>query len=844
MKIQSLNGNWQFRQHGTEEWLPAVVPGCVHTDLLALGRIHDPFVGTNERDVQWIGAEDWEYVKEFDADEALFNSDRVQLICQGLDTIADVSFNGQPLGHADNMFRTFEWEVKALLKPGQNRLPILFHSPVKYIQEKQRQRPLPAGVNVGSVFIRKVQSHFGWDWGPTLPSCGIWQDIFLQGQSLACLKEIHLTQHHSAQQVTLGMDCHLSRWNSSPITLAVTLRHPDGQITQTSTAVNKDSVAIILPIESPQLWWPNGLGDQPLYHLEIRLLQGEALLDSRNYQIGLRKLELRQEPDAWGKTFTFVINDVPIFAKGADWIPADSFITRLTHSPLEHLLQSCVQANMNMLRVWGGGFYESEDFYDLCDQYGILIWQDCGFACAAYPLDTPEFLENVKAEISENIRRLRHRASLALWCGNNEIESMWRLWQNRRDLTRAYEHFFHHTLPDLVSAIDPDHPYWPSSPSSNQFRVHTNGDALGDTHLWHVWHGLRPFTYFRKRFTRFCSEFGLESLPSLPTIASFAKPDEYSLKSDVFLHHQRSAGGNDKMLYYLTSRFRIPANFADMVYLTQIDQAECMRTGVEHWRRNRPRCSGALYWQLNDCWPVSSWASIDYFGRWKALQYAARRFYAPLSLSLEENGTRVTVHVANDRQTEFCGEIRYSLQTFSGEEIASGNQIIKVQKNLSSSFDLPAFKQELHKYSKKSLVLVVSLFRGSEKIDTQIHLFAPEKFIHLPDPELTLDTRLENDTLVITLTAKKLARFVEVSLTGSEGVFSDNFFDLPASASKEITCPLPPHWTLAQAQAALHVHSLADVQAQGSLFTDLLEHYRTGLTWISLKTRVMFTFTE
>jgi beta-mannosidase len=844
MVVQSLTDKWRFRQQGTDEWLPATVPGCVHTDLLAIGKIPDPFIGKNELDVKWVAAKDWEYSRVFTLDGPILSADRVFLVCKGIDTIADVILNGNLIGHTENMFRTYQWDVKSSLFPGKNLISILFYSPMKFIQSKQAERPLPKGVNEGSASIRKVQSHFGWDWGPTLPTVGIWQEIFLEGQSTARIEEIRFSQFHTADQVRLTINSTIEQWIKEALTLDVSIHTPDGKLINRQISIHGAENALQMDIQSPQLWWPNGLGKQPLYKVEIKLRNSANVLDSREYQIGLHKIELRQEADAWGKTFTFVVNDVPIFAKGADWIPADSFITRLTHSQLEHLISSCAQANMNMLRVWGGGFYESEDFYDLCDRYGILVWQDCGFACAPYPLDEPDFVANVNSEIRENIRRLRHHASLALWCGNNEIEMMWALWKKEKSLTQAYEQYFHHTLPQLVKEEDPDHAYWPSSPSSNKFRVHTNSDAIGDTHLWHVWHGLEPFTYFRSRFTRFCSEFGLESLPAMPTIASFAKPEDYSLKSAVFLHHQRSAGGNDKMLYYLTTRFRIPRDFADMVYLTQIMQAECVRIAVEHWRRNRPGCSGALYWQLNDCWPVSSWSSIDYYGRWKALQYFARRFNAPLALSIEENGTHVVLHIVNDTQQIFTGMVFYSLETFTGKVLRSGSQAITVPINSNTVFELPVLESEIKRSGRKKVALVVELLRNDEKLSTQVLLFAPEKLIQLPNPDLVVTPRIEGDAVIFSVSARNLARYVEVGLTGADVEFSDNFFDLPAGNTAEILCPIPEGWTLDRVKNSLTCRSVFDVAPAGNLFSDQLEHIRTSLTWVSIQTRVLFKFME
>ncbi len=509
MVKQTLIGAWQFRQAGAGTWLPASVPGAVHTDLMAAGRIPDPFVGENELQVKWVADQNWEYRREFEASAALLAEERVFLVCDGLDTLAEVSLNGQLLGRTDNMFRQYRWEVKKLLQaPGKNTLLVVFSSPLAYIKARQAARPLPTIMNGGMAHLRKVQSHFGWDWGPTLPTCGIWREITLEGCSTARLEDVHVRQVHADSSVGLSITASLDQWVTGDLSLALTLTAPDGSVSRAAPPFDHNQAKVDLIIQDPQLWWPNGLGSQPLYKVEVSLLPsvqaglGQAQpLDRRAYQVGLRTLELRNNPDEWGQSFTFVVNGLPIFAKGANWIPADSFVTRFSDASLEHLIRSAAAANMNMLRVWGGGYYEDERFYDLCDRYGILVWQDFLFACAPYPLDEPAFLENVRGEVIENVRRLRHRACLALWCGNNEIELMWRMWNRTKNagLTAACEQFFHHLLPDWVRTEDPDHACWPSSPSSGDFMQNPNGDSRGDTHLWQVWHGL-AFQLFPQAF--------------------------------------------------------------------------------------------------------------------------------------------------------------------------------------------------------------------------------------------------------------------------------------------------------------------------------------------------------
>jgi beta-mannosidase len=846
MLTQSLSGKWQMQEVNTKEWLPAHVPGGTYTDLIAAGKIPDPFQGENEKLVQWVADRDWEYCRDFQVADDLLREDRVELVCNGLDTLAEVVLNGQLLGLTDNMFRTYCWDVKDHLSPGGNTLSIIFRSPVGYIKTRQRARKLPGIMNDGMAHVRKVQSHFGWDWGPRLPTSGIWREIELRGSSTARFDDVHLRQVHADGQVTLTVAAEIEQWRTGTLMVQLKLTGPDGTVQQVATTVAEHgseehlSVTLTLPVDSPRLWWPNGLGEQPLYQAVVVLTEDDCLLDRRTFQIGLRQLELCREPDPWGETFTFVVNGVPVFAKGADWIPADSFPTRLTLERYERWIRDSAAANMNMLRVWGGGYYEDESFYDLCDRYGVLVWQDFMFACAPYPFDEPAFLENVRLEVEEAVRRVRHRACLALWCGNNEIEMMWSIWKHHKSLTKACDNFFYHQLPAWVAELDPDHDYWPSSPSSGTFMDKTNSDSHGDTHLWQAWHGLKPFKFYRRRLTRFASEFGMQAIPTPETIASFCAPEDARLDSKVMLHHQRCAGGNDKMLYYLAERFRLPRDFTDLAYLTQIQQAEAMRIGVEHWRRNRPRCSGALYWQLNDCWPVISWASVDYAGSWKALQYAARRFYAPLALSLQDEGSQVGVFVANDNPQPWQGSLQWTLELLTGEKVETGSIDVAAKPLIATCLQEFDFAPALKAHGRQNLVFTVSLCDGEQRVAWQVATFAPEKEMRLPDPELHWSLERTSDQLVITLTSRSLARFVWLQLEGAPVVFSDNFFDLPAGWTAEVSCPLPEGWTTEHAQAALRVRSLADVVPATSLLSDQLRRLSIALKPLNLLAWIFF----
>jgi beta-mannosidase len=872
MHAQSLIDKWQFRERGTEEWLPAWVPGCVQTDLMALGRIPNPFAADNELHVQWMAERDWEYRLTFQAAPELLEEEQIFLVCDGLDTLADVTLNGQPLGHAENQFRRYRWDVRLLLSEGENELHILFPSPLAYIRGRLEEHPLQNPIHSipGGPYLRKAPCQFGWDWGPQLPPIGIWKDVHLEGYTLARLDDVHLRQQHAGERVTVSAGVTVERWQEADLIAALRLIAPDGQVQEAATKLAGDETTGTLTIDvaDPRLWWPNGYGGQPLYEVDVTLLRDGSVHDRRAFQIGLRTLELRQEEDEFGASFAFVVNDVPIFAKGANWIPADSFPTRISDDHLAHLIRSAAQANMNMLRVWGGGLYEEERFYDLCDRYGILVWQDFCFSCSIYPDDEP-FIENVRVEAVENVRRLRHRASLALWCGNNEMEMGWVAWgweniANSQRFMDAYDRMFHHLLPEICAAEDSDTPYWPSSPSSNTPFLNPNGTRAGDTHDWEVWHGDKPFKAYRQHNSRFVSEFGFQSLPCMATIRTFAEEADWNMTSYIMEHHQRNRAGNSKIITYLTDHFRMPKDFASLVYLTQVLQAEAVRTGVEFWRRNRRCTGGTLYWQLNDCWPVASWSSLDYFGGWKALHYAARRFYAPVLLSAEEGkplemqsdlnlASRVrvrwsaetpdgaslgegvqfvgwetvqqflsggkpppemwypeaTLFLTSDLTGEWQGIVRWSLETLEGEVLRSGEEAVAAPALGSVQVCTLDFSGQVTVENRRQVVLVYELWHGDERVSVGLMPFIPTKHLALADPELTTTVTARDGDFEIAISARKAARFVWLELEVTDAIFSDNYFDLPAGRTVTVKLLATKGWTAKHVREMLHVRSLA-----------------------------------
>ncbi len=822
MHVQPLIGDWHFRQANTDDWMTAIVPGGVHPDLIANHRIPDPFVGDNEKRVQWVAESDWEYRYNFSCSGEILSEEKIYLVCDGLDTLATVVLNGRELGRTDNMFRRYEWEVKPYLITGDgNELIITFTSPVKYTAEKQAVRFLPGVPQAipGGPHLRKAPCQFGWDWGPQLPPIGIWKDIRLEGRSEARLHEVHLQQDHTSGKVSVEARVTVEHWGNLPLKAIIRIDTPDGETFEKETTFEEShEVLLKVPIPKPLLWWPNGYGNQPLYKIEVSLIctdpSKEGQLDQRRYQLGLRTIELRQQEDQWGRSFAFVVNGVQIFAKGSNWIPADSFPTRITYKYLESLISAAAETHQNMLRVWGGGFYEDERFYDLCDRYGILVWQEFIFSCSIYPLDNPDFLENIHEEAVQNIHRLRHRASLALWCGNNEMEWGWVDWnwnrQELQDLKTAYDQFFHHTLPAWCRAEDPDHSYWPSSPSSNTPFKDPNGQRQGDAHYWDVWHKRQPFSSYREQYPRFMSEFGFQALPPLATIRTYATNADWNMTSYIMEQHQKNASGNSLMVGQMLDTFRLPKDFDALVYLSMALQAEGIRYGVEHWRRNPDRVAGTLYWQLNDCWPVASWSSLDYFGRWKALHYAAKRFYAPVMLSIEDKPPEQAVFVSNDTLKPWEGLVKWSLETLDGDVLAVGEAEVKAASQTAIQVCKVDFSSLITDDNIRSLVFIAELWQEDKHISRQTAGFAPIKHQSLADPLITAHLREDNGQLVIELTAKSLALLVELSLAETDVVFTDNYFNLPVGRTARISCAMPAGWTLNQAQKELRVHSVYD----------------------------------
>lgn len=781
MNILTLNKKWDFRKSTNHEWLEGNVPGSLLSDLYRLNMIEDPYYRNNEEKLTEVFDEDYVYRKTFTVSEVNLNKNEAILQFEGIDTISTITINGCCIGYTSNMHRTYEFKVKKYLQLGTNELVVKLQSPKKYIYEKQKQLPLegiPMAIP-GYTHLRKGHYMFGWDWGPKLPDCGIWRNVTLSFVSDARWLDIHVKQLHERDGVRLSTDLIIENPSEEHVYAVIKLITPDGKhLKQRKLIKHTDSLDFY--IEEPKLWWPNGYGEQPLYHIQCSLENVNHIeLDKKTISIGLRQLSVDTSPDQWGDKFAFCINGIEIFAMGADYIPEDNIISWSNNDRTEKLIQDCVKANFNMIRVWGGGIYPDNHFYELCDQYGLIVWQDLMFACGVYDLENSDFVSNCLLEIQDNIKRIRNHACIGLLCGNNEIEMFFddgRIQKTKRN-EENYTRFFEEQIPQVLDEITHEIFYWPSSPSSGGDFFETNGENYGDGHFWDVWHGNEPFKTYRNTFFRFMSEFGFQSLPNLKTIESFTETGDRNLFSYIMEGHQKNPDGNAKILMYLGNNFQYPKDFSSLVYTSQILQAEAMRFGVEHWRRNRGRCMGALYWQLNDCWPTSSWSSVDYHGRWKALHYAAKKFYAPILLSAKDDGTTIELHISNETLQDWNGEVTWYLMKQNGEIIQEDRLMVKANKLSSARLVTKNF--HLTPEEIKDVFLYYKLEQNEYKISGGAVLFIPDKHFNYNSPKLTIACNENEKSYIVKVQSQSFARFVELKLTGVDAIFSDNYFDLP-----------------------------------------------------------------
>lgn len=826
MERKQLTEGWRLRCLADgpvcREWQEASVPGSVYTDLKRSGRIPDPYWKDNEDAICRLMEDDYEYQCVFTEAGAGDCSD-VYLKFDGLDTVAEIYLNGQLLGKPCNMHREWEYSVKDLLADGENDLRVIFRSPLKYIASAYKTYGNIGNDDTyeGFMHLRKAHYMFGWDWGAHLPDAGIFRPVWLCREYGGRIDSVYIRQHHeeglcrlefeadyklaAVQDVTgtgsaaagaaqggasAGSEAAGAAPDSGELCgpaaprLEVTVTAPDG--TQTTAALLDGRGELV--IEQPRLWWVNGLGGQPLYTVTAKLWRGGELVDCWERRIGLRTMTMKIEKDAYGESFAHEINGVAFFAMGGDYIPEEHLLGQRSRERTRQLLMDCKAANFNVIRVWGGGFYPDDWFFDLCDELGLAVWEDFMFACSVYEL-TEEFEANIRQEFIDNIKRLRHHPSLALWCGNNEMEMFVdeRCWVTKPTEVRDYLLMYERIIPEVLKKYDPQTFYWPASPSSGGSFDNPNDPDRGDVHYWKVWHGNRPFSEYRKFYFRYLSEFGFQSFPCKKTIESFTDdPADWNIFSYIMEKHQRNYGANGKIMNYMQQMYRYPSQFETLLYASQLLQADAIRYGVEHFRRNRGRCMGAVYWQINDCWPVISWSSIDYWGRWKALHYYARRFFAPVMISCEEESWMTAEANMNRQHFEFPKSIRLHVanETLEDREVVVKWQLrdagARILRSEEQTVFVPAMsgcwleKKELPEVNVFEEYVSYEAWMDGEKVSEGTTIFSYPKYFRYVDPKLEFAVHGDE----ITVTAGAYAKSVEIQNENEDLVLSDNYFDL------------------------------------------------------------------
>ena len=814
--------NWQFRKAGDKQWLPAQIPGGVISDLFKNKKIADPFYRMNEKHIQWIENEDWEYQTTFDVSANILEQDAIILCFDGLDTYADVYLNDSIIAKTDNMFRSYEVNCKSKIKEKHNILKIYFHSPVKTGMQKLNNVPykLPTANDTTTkgcqtnVFPRKAPFHFGLDWSPRLVTSGIWRQIHLQVWSSAKIISLYYQPKQILEKYAqYSLDCKINSKSNQKIGYDLIINNKPTKISGEITlkkGINNQRISF--SIDHPKLWWSNGLGVPYLYHITFRLKLGNTVIHEKQSRLGIRKLELVHKKDSIGESFYFKLNNVPVFMKGATYVPSNILTTQVSNETYKRVIEDARDANMNMIRVWGGAIYENDLFYDLCDENGILVWQDFIFACSTQPIDSAN-LENIRLEATENIQRLRNHACLALWCGNNETLFTKDIAKKSRT---DFENLIYHILPEAVKTNDPETDYWASSQSAESNNMPNS--KSGETHNWNIWFGNAPFQDYAKNTGRFVSEYGMQSFPCMKTINSFSQKSDQQIHSVLMDFKQRSLlpwispkmNGNDVIMEYIKKYYHEPKTFEYMVYISQVMQAEALKIAIESHRKSMPKCMGSMYWQLNDCWPTMSWSTIDYYGRWKLAQYSVRDAFSPILVIPIRENNNINIQVISDLHKDTEAILLVKLIDFSGKDLYVKQIPVKIEANTSSIVLSINETMVLANTNKKKCCLVVQLNQPNKMLSHNILYFTEPKNLLLPKTniDIVINEAVKGYNLV--LKSNVLAKNIYLETNIKESTFADNNFDLLPGKRTKINVRYSG--TKAELIRDLKIISLFDVQ--------------------------------
>ena len=817
--VQLLDGRWELHNTDNSIKCKANVPGSLYSALLENKIIPDPYKGLNQYDALKYSEDDYIYETNFAVSEENKGAQKYYLRFKGVDTVSDIYLNGELIGSTENMHRIYEFDVTDIIRIDLNELKVHIHSPLEYIRRMNKNKPLwgVSSTIEGYPHIRKAHYMFGWDWGPQLPDMGIWRSVELVCVVGGKIDSVYVSQEHRPNSVKLAFDTSFSDLLSGKLRLEAEIMAPDGTKSVMDAAVNEKNVHMECLITNPARWNVRGYGKPDLYMVTLVLYKEGEPVDVREFNVGLRTIEVCREPDSEGEEFCFKVNGIKIFAMGANYIPEDQILSRCNAVRTKDLLKDCAAANYNMIRVWGGGIYTEDYFYDLCDKLGILVWQDMMFACSVYDGNNINFCTNVRNELVDNIKRARNHACLAMWCGNNEIESAWQYWglPQDEDLKNGYLRMFENIAPKVVEKYDPNTFYWPSSPSSGGGFNDSGAKNRGDIHYWEVWHSLKPFTDYKKYNFRFCSEYGFESLPCMKTVRAFAEDKDLNLMSPVMEAHQKCDNGNEKLMYYIAQMVHYPYTFENLIYASQIVQADAIRLNVEHMRRNRGVSMGSLYWQVNDSNPVISWSSVDYFGRWKALHYYAKKFYAPVLCSVDDSDSeKLVFNVSNEKVTEFNGTLRWRARRNNCDVIAEGECSVTVPPlSAKNCLELTPQITGITPNMYNNCYIEYTLLHNSAVVSGSTFMYClPKKFEFL-DPKIKFRVDRIGAMYRFKMESENFAKGVYLDFDDVDCVFSDNWFDMhgqPIYLLVNMTA-FPPNFTETMIEEKLRIKSYYDL---------------------------------